>query len=87
MSYFPMDIPLMSEEELETNDIKTNCSEIPNSSRLRECPFCDGEATVVQHIMQGSITYGVTCIICGASVPHKYTNRKTAIRAWNRRAE
>ena len=87
MSYFPMDIPLMSEEELEANGIEINCSEKPNSSGLQKCPFCGGEATVTQYIMQGSITYGVTCIMCEASIPHKYTNRKTVIRAWNRRAE
>jgi Lar family restriction alleviation protein len=73
--------------ELPSVQPETNCSEIPNNSGLQKCPFCGGEATVTQYIMQGSITYGVTCIMCEASVPHKYTNRKTAIRAWNRRAE
>lgn len=56
------------------------------NEELRLCPFCNGKATVIQCILKGSYTYGVTCIMCEASVPCKYTNRKTAVRAWNRRA-
>lgn len=55
MSYFPTDIPFMSEEELKANGIKVNCSEKPNGSKLisgvliegmqmpyecRMCPLC-----------------------------------------------
>ena len=40
MSYFPTDIPFMSEEELKANGIKVNCSEKPNSLKLKPCPFC-----------------------------------------------
>lgn len=62
MSYFPTDIPFMSEEELKANGIKVNCfmsegelkangakincSEKPNNSKLRRCPFCGKEAKV-----------------------------------------
>lgn len=46
MSYFPTDIPFMSDEELKVNGIKVNCSEKPNNSGLQKCPFCGKEATV-----------------------------------------
>ena len=36
MSYFPTDIPYMSEEELKENGIKVNCSDKPNNS----CKWC-----------------------------------------------
>ena len=74
MSYFPTDIPFMSEEELKANGIKVNCSEKSNSSNLRRCPFCGKEAEIemagheVRYPREGArgfaVTYKVGCSDC-----------------------
>ena len=82
MSYFPTDIPFMSEEELKANGIKVNCSEKPNNSGLRKCPFCGSEHVVCTK----PTTWQVWCTDCKCIGPWK-TERKDAIEAWNRRME
>ena len=92
MSYFPTDIPFMSEEELKANGIKVNCSEKPNNSKLKPCPFCGGEARLLLNAKRkiyGKDEYrtGVVacCNVCEARM--FYGSEKLAIEAWNRRAE
>ena len=92
MSYFPTDIPFMSEEELKANGIKINCSEKPNGSTLRRCPFCGGEARLLLNAKRkiyGKDEYrtGVVacCNVCEARM--FYGSEKLAIEAWNRRAQ
>ena len=91
MSYFPTDIPFMSEAELEANGIKVNCSEEPNSSGLRKCPFCGGEARLIRNARRkiyGKDEYRVgvvaCCNVCEARM--FYGSEKLAIEAWNRRS-
>ena len=92
MSYFPTDIPFMSEEELKANGIKVNCSEKPNNSKLKPCPFCGGEARLLLNAKRkiyGKDEYrtGVVacCNVCEARM--FYGSEKLAIEAWNRRAK
>ena len=91
MSYFPTDIPFMSEEELKANGIKINCSEKPNNSDLRKCPFCGGEARLIRNARRkiyGKDEYRVgvvaRCNVCEARM--FYGSEKLAIEAWNRRS-
>ena len=91
MSYFPTDIPFMSEEELKANGIKINCSEKPNNSGLRKCPFCGGEARLIRNARRkiyGKDEYRVgvvaCCNVCEARM--FYGSEKLAIEAWNRRS-
>ena len=91
MSYFPTDIPFMSEEELKENGIKVNCSEKPNNSGLRKCPFCDGEARLIRNARRkiyGKDEYRVGVVACCNVCEAKmfYGSEKLAIEAWNRRA-
>lgn len=92
MSYFPTDIPFMSEEELKANGIEVNCSEKPNNSTLRRCPFCGGEARLIRNARRkiyGKDEYRVgvvaCCNVCEARMFHG--SEKLAIEAWNRRSE
>lgn len=82
MSYFPTDIPFMSEEELKENGIKVNCSEKPNNSGLQKCPFCGKEASVritghdVVKSRNGDglcfvVTYRLGCFDCGVTFSHE----------------
>lgn len=91
MSYFPTDIPFMSEEELKANGIKVNCSGKPNNSGLRKCPFCGGEARLIRNARRkiyGKDEYRVgvvaCCDVCEARM--FYGSEKLAIEAWNRRS-
>ena len=83
MSYFPTDIPFMSEEELKENGIKVNCSEKPNNSGLRKCPFCDKEAKVKIYNYAKrtrradgeepyfAVTYKIGCFDCGVTFAYE----------------
>lgn len=83
MSYFPTDIPFMSEEELKANGIKVNCSEKPNNSKLARCPFCDKEAKVKVYnyakrarCADGEepyfvVTYKIGCFDCGVTFAYE----------------
>ena len=91
MSYFPTDIPFMSEEELKANGIEANCSEKPNNSGLQKCPFCGGEARLIHNARRkiyGKDEYRVgvvaCCNVCEARM--FYGSEKLAIEAWNRRS-
>ena len=91
MSYFPTDIPFMSEEELKANGIKINCSGKPNNSSLQKCPFCGGEARLIRNARRkiyGKDEYRVgvvaCCNVCEARM--FYGSEKLAIEAWNRRS-
>ena len=79
MSYFPSDIPYMSEKELLENGIK-----IPKiEPYLKPCPFCEGKARLVKD----GEAYKVYCIspACDAQYGWCATKEK-AIQGWNRRA-
>lgn len=54
--------------------------------KLRNCPFCGGEAEVVgnEYFVDVSCAH-VDCRGYAASL--MYNNKKEAIEAWNRRAE
>ena len=56
--------------------------------RLKPCPFCGGEGCVQRHEFIGyTDTFGVVCLDCGCETRQFFTHKKTAVRAWNRRAE
>lgn len=55
-------------------------------NELKPCPFCGGEGVVQEHVFHGySSTYGVVCFDCCAETKQFFTDKKVAIRAWNRR--
>ena len=51
------------------------------SERLKPCPFCGGEASVVQYV--GDL-YAVVCNYCFVRTS-KYSEKEKAVSAWNRR--
>lgn len=56
---------------------KNDCPE------LRECPFCGGEAIVVETDVH---TFKAVCTKCPCSVGrHWYSVKEEAVNAWNRR--
>jgi hypothetical protein len=82
MSYFPTDIPFMSEEELKANGIKVSRPEEPNELGLRNCPFCGKEAKVrmtnyrVVATPSGikpyfAVTYTLGCFDCGVKFSYE----------------
>lgn len=53
---------------------------------LKPCPFCGGEAELVEHPLDRLITtFGVVCSRCGCMTQPNYTFKIGAIGAWNRR--
>lgn len=53
---------------------------------LKPCPFCGGEALVVEHPFEPQITtFGVECSRCGCMTQPNYIAKVGAIGAWNRR--
>lgn len=55
---------------------------------LKPCPFCGGEGCIQRHEFVGyTDTFGVVCLDCGCETRQFFTHKKTAVRAWNRRAE
>ena len=55
---------------------------------LKPCPFCGGEALVVEHPFSPQMsTYGVECLSCGVMTPSNYIAKVGAIGAWNRRSD
>ena len=57
-------------------------------SELKRCPFCGGEGMLQEYPNYGiRPAYRVGCPTCEAEINQFYPNKKTAIRAWNRRAE
>ena len=60
---------------------------MPNKDypKLRECPFCGGEARVVETDVH---TFKAVCTKCPCSVGrHCYSVKEEAVIAWNRRAD
>lgn len=53
------------------------------SDKLKSCPFCGGEAEVVETLFYD---YKVACEKCGASTP-LCDSEEMAVEAWNRRKE
>ena len=54
---------------------------------LKPCPFCGGEADVIEHrfyLLDSS--YGLCCKECKAETYQFYESEEKAIDAWNRRA-
>ena len=56
-------------------------------SELKPCPFCGSkDVDVITHEFHlQTNTYGVMCLNCEAQTKQFYTNKFTAMRAWNRR--
>lgn len=86
MSYFPSDIPYMSEKELLENRIK-----IPKiEPYLKPCPFCGGRA-VLRSMNSNTFCkkYYVSCYggnNCELNVVTFNKNTpEAAVKAWNRR--
>ena len=83
MSYFPTDIPYMSEEELKANGIEVGRSGKPNDLELRDCHFCSRPAkvrqrghTAVTNCPNGGkpyfvVTYSIGCFECGVFFTHE----------------
>lgn len=60
---------------------------------LKPCPFCGGNAKLVDHTFWNDTTksfsyksYGVMCRHCGVQGFQFYETEEEAINAWNRRA-
>lgn len=54
---------------------------------LKPCPFCGGEANVIEHRFHGlDSSYGLQCKKCKAETYQFYESEEKAIEAWNRRA-
>ena len=57
------------------------------NNTLKPCPFCGGEANVIEHRFHGlDSSYGVRCKECKAETHQFYESEEKAIEAWNRRA-
>ena len=56
---------------------------------LKPCPFCGGEACIQRHELIGyaDTFFGVVCLGCRAETRQFFTDKKVAVRAWNRRVE
>ena len=54
---------------------------------LKPCPFCGGEADVIEHLFHGlDSSYGLQCKKCKAETYQFYKSKEKAIEAWNHRA-
>ena len=89
MSYFPSDIPYMSEKELLENGIK-----IPKiEPYLKPCPFCGSKDVKIYSYSDGGIC--VKCLDCYCQThvcsdynivgAKKQSAYETVVEAWNRR--
>ena len=57
---------------------------------LKACPFCGGEAVLINPFIFGRKCVSVWCILCKAKTDNFFADsdeksKKHAIRAWNRR--
>lgn len=56
-----------------------------SKNELKPCPFCGGNAVMVQHCDNyGYVAYFVVCIECGNKTS-LFRSTKTAEKKWNRR--
>ena len=54
---------------------------------LKPCPFCRGEAEIIQNPKKSTTVYNyIKCKICG-SMTHSFFTTGAAVKAWNRRAD
>ena len=54
--------------------------------KLRNCPFCGGDAEIVKEDQFGRLRFFVTCLGCGIETPRTAMTKEKAAEAWNRRA-
>lgn len=54
-----------------------------NENKLKPCPFCGGKPVIYKSMLDRTVL--VMCSECGATLPSGFSE-KTAIKAWNRRA-
>ena len=57
------------------------------AEKLKPCPFCGGESTIVVSKYLGDTFYKPVCVVCGAEINYQFETRKCCIKAWNRRVE
>jgi hypothetical protein len=59
--------------------------------KLRECPFCGGEAVIEEDLMEGTVFVGCrkdyNCVCSLWRMEDGYLNKYEAIKAWNTRHE
>lgn len=56
------------------------------TDRLREYPFCGGEAVIIEaNRPYGPITYFVTCVDCGIETARISRTKEKVIEIWNTR--
>ena len=53
------------------------------SEELKPCPFCGGEADVIQPMQKSP--YNAYCQVCGCVLFTDHKQKGKAIKAWNRR--
>lgn len=58
-----------------------------NEVKLKRCPFCGGEAEIIEAEGNEPETICIQCSSCGVSVHHKWLEPEVLIDYWNRRAE
>ena len=56
-----------------------------SKTKLRECPFCGGEAKYISFTQGLFVQRFVTCTKCGIETRRNYLNGAKAIEAWNTR--
>lgn len=57
-------------------------------AKLKPCPFCGGEADILEHQFYGlSPTYGVKCLDCNCETFQFFETDDEAIAAWNTRVK
>ena len=55
-------------------------------NKLKPCPFCGGEAEIIEHEYVGAPnTYGCICMKCNSQSYQFFEQPNKAIEAWNRR--
>lgn len=58
------------------------------TNELRPCPFCGGEAEIIEVKDNPPETIAIQCKSgCGVSVRHKWMEENVLVEAWNNRAE
>ena len=55
-----------------------------NSEKLKPCPFCGGEAEIVEDRLYGEDYYAGRCRSCAATSIFEFT-KEEAVNKWNRR--
>lgn len=50
---------------------------------LKPCPFCGGEAAIIEAV--DGVRFVAGCLHCGIELPFLYDTNEEAIEAWNTR--